>query len=135
MVTRSAETMSHTFIPLISGHDIYQDPDPVGVHYKPFSGHLQDRWCEHTIEYTVFQRRNPSVYGGYIAWDLDICAKICQALSSDGLPSIAVQQAHPSSFSSAVKRWGNIAQPTVICTTRNIGQKPTKSPGHKASLS
>jgi len=86
--------MSHTFIPLISGHDIYQDPDPVRVHYKPFSGHLQDRWCEHTIEYTVFQRRNPSVYGGYIAWDLDICAKICQALSSDGLPSIAVQQAH-----------------------------------------
>ena len=37
----------------------YQDPggEPslsVRVHCKPFSCHLEDQWCEHALEYTVF---------------------------------------------------------------------------------
>ena len=28
---------------------------PVRVHCKPFSCHLEDRWCEHALEYTVFK--------------------------------------------------------------------------------
>ena len=48
-----------------------------------------------------------------------ISAQKSEAPSSDGLPSIVVLQAHPSSFSPAVKRRANTVHPSDTRTTND----------------
>ena len=81
-----------------------------------------------------FQKRD-SVYGGvwFRNWKADICAEVWGP-SSDGLPSIIVLQAHPSSFSPAVKERANTVHPSDTRTNEDQ-EEPTKSPRRQARLS